>query len=139
MNLENWKIQTDEATGEKTKTIYLSFDIVNSTDMPLTLKYAKIYFIEGNKCSSPNIPLAPTKFYTVIHDIVLSDQKTAQYFKNGLNLTIFGNVEFRDNFGDQRSQLIGQNCVGGVDGFIFADFDRWLDIGEGNEEYKEED
>ena len=117
VNLEKWNISGENIqSGKSTTTIRLFFDVVNPTDMPLTLKHIEIFKDGGTKILSPNKPLAPTKSHSVYFEINLSEQETACYFNNWLRLHIFGTIAFRDNFGERRNQIFGHVCAGGATG-----------------------
>jgi len=132
--LENWSITGEDSQSVAETIIGLYFSVVNPTDMPLDLKHVEIFAEGGTKVSSPNKPLAPSKFHTAFFEIKLSRRETSLYFENSLRLHIFGNLTFRDRFGDRRNQIFGQVCSGGVNGFRYTEFEGWLSPEEEDEE-----
>jgi len=133
VNLENWNIKGEPSLFSKKGFLDLNFHVVNPTEMVMQLKHVEIFDIEGNQVLSPNTPLAPTKFQTAAFRVNLTENETNRYFDNSLNLHIFGNIAFRDNFGDRQNQVFGYVCMGGIKGFQFRAFDRWLSQEEDDE------
>jgi len=124
--LENWHIQGEKTQiGDRT-LITLTFNVLNPTDRELELKHVEIMLLTGNQILTPNLPLAPTKSYSAVFHIKLLKKETEAYFRNSLHLYIMGMLRFKDNLGDRVERIFGEYCDGGVDGFEFRPFDRWL-------------
>jgi len=133
LNLENWRIMGEKTqTGEHT-LISLMFNVINSTDMELKLKCVELFLLDGNQFLTPNVFLVPTKSYSAIFHVKLSKQETENYFRNSAKLLFIGILHFKDNFGDRNDPIFGEYCDGGVDGFEFRAFDRWLSQEEDDE------
>jgi hypothetical protein len=128
VNLENWKLKGEQVNRANVKSIFvgISFDVTNPTDMLLQLRHVEIFALEGNQVKSPNIPLSPTEPYLAFFQIKLNERETSEYFSDSLRLLIFGNIDFKDNFGEKRSQAFGYICMGGITGTGFRQYDRWL-------------
>jgi hypothetical protein len=128
VNLENWKLKGEQVHRANVKSIFvgISFDVTNPTDMLLQLRHVEIFALEGNQVQSPNIPLSPTEPYPAFFQIKLTERDTSEYFTDSLKLQIFGNIDFKDNFGKKRSQAFGYICIGGITGTRFRQYDRWL-------------
>lgn len=128
VNLENWKLKGEQANRANVKSIFvgISFNVTNPTDMLLQLRHVEIFELEGNQVQSPNIPLSPTEPYPAFFQIKLTERDTSEYFSDSLRLVIFGNIDFKDNFGEKRSQAFGYICMGGITGTRFRQYDRWL-------------
>lgn len=133
VNLEKWAIEGDKLREYKEIVIKLLFEIVNPTDMPLELRHIQLFAVEDNQTSSPNISLAPTKSHPVSFLIKLSEAETSRYFCDTLNLNVFGSIAFKDNFGERQGQTFGHICMGGLSGFKFREYDRWLSQEEDEE------
>jgi hypothetical protein len=128
INLQNWKLKGEHVNRANVKSIFvgISFDVTNPTDMLLQLRHVEIFALEGNQVTSPNISLAPTEPFQAFFQVKLSERDTSEYFSDSLRFQIFGNIDFKDNFGEKRSQTFGYICMGGITKTSFRQYDRWL-------------
>jgi hypothetical protein len=132
VNLQKWKLKGEEVNRTNVKSIFVevSFDVTNPTEMLLQLRHVELFELEGGQVESPNISLSPTEPYRASFRVKLSEGQTGEYFGDLLKLTIFGNIDFKDNFGEKRSQTFGYICMGGITGTVFRQYDRWLNDDE---------
>src|SRR5271156_3461228 len=103
VNLQNWKLKGEQVNRAYVKSIFvgISFDVTNPTDMLMQLRHVEIFALEGNQVKGPNIPLSPTEPYSAFFQIKLTERETSEYFSDSLKLLIFGNIDFKDNFGEK--------------------------------------
>jgi len=126
LDLENWRIKGEGLPSDKKITLAVIFDVVNATDMPLTLKIAEL-FTTGQRCfSTLEYVLAPKGKYSLDFPIEFRGEQIALYFSNNLVINVFGFLSYIDAFGERKKQRMGQVCLGGPDGFTFSPFVNWL-------------
>ncbi len=68
--------------------LHIGFKIVNSTDMPLTLKEIKLS-VQNQDSSLENV-LAPKHTYPIEFSILIHGDQITHYFTDKLELTILG-------------------------------------------------
>lgn len=127
VELDKWAAKAPWDLKDKSLTIKFFFDIVNPTDMPLTLRFVDIF--TGGRKQSSNVVFdlvpkgrRPTDFNIEIRN----KEQIDLYFADRLVLNIFGQITFQNGFKERQKQLFGEVCVGGVHGFHFQQFDGWI-------------
>jgi hypothetical protein len=125
LDIENWR--ADAGTPFPSVTMVLlgaTFDIVNPTKMPLTLRLISV----GRRGEKPfDIParrvLAPRGRYPVIVPDILPVNRLASSEGSGLNFAIVGTIKYIDAFEHHRDQPFGCMCVCTHEGMQFNPFD----------------
>lgn len=133
VDLENWSAKAPWRLDDTELLVTIFYEIVNPTDMPLTVKRVEVSTGSGRNKSASEFVLNPKSRKLMSVPFSFADKERIDlYFGGDLVINIFGTVTFKNNFGKLQRQLFGEVCKGGVgehdgdSGFSFERFDAWL-------------
>jgi hypothetical protein len=131
VNTDNWKLQAPNIPPNATAiTMRLTFDIVNPTSMPLTLKYI---WCDGNFIwgparilsggVQPTYLLAPNGRFPIQQFFDIAGDNFLRFQKEKVGVAISCKVSFEDVFGNPQAQSFGKVCTFTRHGTVgFEDF-----------------
>ncbi len=124
--IEKWECDCPSPFPTATNVpLKITFDVVNPTNMPLTLQSVGIEKrggVEGFDIPA-NILLEPKKTHSIPLPIILTGDKIASYLRGELVLTIIGTIGYVDVFDDLREKSFVCMCICGPNGARFSPSD----------------
>lgn len=106
VTIENWRSIVWIPEGGDL-SLHIQFDVVNPTDLPLTLDYAFILFgSEGGKAGRRNL-IPPKKSHPVITTVKITEEQRVKREQGELVFMVNGYIKFVDALEKERTQEFG--------------------------------
>jgi hypothetical protein len=103
VNIENWRSTVFIPEGGAL-SLHVQFDVVNPTDLPLTLDYAFIILgDQGGKAGRSNL-IPPKKGHPVTTTVKITEEQARKWHQEELIFMVNGYIKFEDALEKERTQ-----------------------------------